>query len=396
MKKPEKKDDNTPKFNKFTYYLCEGTEYLHWLGIYSNRISELMKEKPTIVIFGGNATSKDSVSFTYAKTLKTLLGPFMNDVHMVTINYNDSINNEGELSRNINQFVSNVFVPMFTYDGAPVPVEQAQQNARQLTLMAHCYGVYEVLSNVEAVTHDVMLGLGYSKEEVASILSQIAVVTYGAASKLQYMSELNCVSITDGVKKADGASLWCNMLEDIDNVDMPSSDKAYLLKKYIKSKRHHDKKFKFLKKFISVNDRCYIHKVSDNKYFIASGHLTWESEHEWDNMCGDHLTTYMRLGDLYERYYAPTEAGKYVTRIVSSYICQSVANGMLNRTSDTFVPFDMSMVMEDVKRVVAPLNYSRELNLTKQDKFNMATNKYDDDMKVEPNKTDYPELFEKE
>ncbi|MBR4745425.1 MAG: hypothetical protein IK070_01790 [Clostridia bacterium] len=391
--------ENKEKSYKFEYILCDGPNPEDWAAISLEELQKLSTDGKAIVInFGGNGTKQRRTAISYGKTMRTLLGTNSSYCHVISVNYNESTTMGKGMYPNITHFVRNVIKPMFFNPYEQISYAEARKHLRALTFFGHCHGAYGVLENMEyALQKELKKFTTFNAKERAELLSQIVCFTYGSTTNLKYLTEFNCTSYNDNVKKFEGNAVWAKLFEEhFDEVDIPAHEKAKLYASYKKFKAKDKEMLNFVKKYLNKNDRIYSYKENAHKVVFATGHLTHKIDNDPNNTNGgDHLNIYMRFADNYSRNRTATKSGEYMSRITSCVLCSSAANSYRNLHSPIFKPFDVNITCNNISHFVSPLNYAKELKLSDKDMFNLPSR--EEEMPVEAiANPKYKQLFELE
>ena len=392
--------ENKVNSYKFEYILCDGPNPEDWASISLEELQKLSTDGKAIVFnFGGNGTKSKKTAVSYGKTIRTLLGVNSNLAHVISVNYNESTGLTKDMHKNVSTLVEKVFKPMFYNPCRKITLDQANRNFRKFTIFAHCHGAFGVLESMEDELDRTLRNYtNFNSACRAELLSQIVCSTYGSTTDLKYFTEFNCTSYNDNVKMFEGNAVWDEMFKKhFDEVDIPPHEKAKLYAQYQKHKRKNKEMLTFVKRYLNKNDRIFMYKERNNKVVFATGHLTNNIDNDKFNTSGgDHLNVYMRYYYNKSLTSPATVAGEYMTRVQSCILCSSVANSYRNLHSMFPMPFSADTICKNISNFVSPLNYAKELNLSSGDMYNLPPIRKEDEIQVQPNRTDYPDLFEKE
>lgn len=315
----------------------------HWEEV---DIGKFEVTRPLILVLGGSGTLHNEQSNGNLKIVESFLGVFKQDADMIGVTYNYTFSNE-ELSASINELVSNLFVPILKKDEKRLPLKAALKNMRNITIFAHCYGDFKILTMILDKLNSEMSKLGYSSDEIKNITKQIFAVSYGANPSLKTDRNIKTFTVISASDEywLEADMDWYRML-DVDDVEISEQDKQKI--KNLPKYQDGDTKFS---KFYQENERCFIFRQSENDIRVATGMLHKEDEE-------DHSFNELRREKNWEISEKASRTGDYVSRCLSCALCYSVANSILNNYSKNFIEINMSDLQAELESVVKPLNFN--------------------------------------
>lgn len=306
---------------------------------------------PIVLILGGNGTVTDKAANSYAKNISNLLGVFNGDVDILSVNYNHGDyrgNSPNELE--VGLITYHLLCQLISENNNRLDIETACKNMRKITIVAHCFGDYAVVSSIIDKLETFMNRVGYDKYEQEQILKQIFMISYGVYSQNDKVKSLNIISPNDETFEDVAITPWYDLLNNLDKINgIAKDDKDFFneIKKIDKSKW-----LKALQRYITDNPRCYVMKNGD-KLSLATGILFK------DDFRGDHDISALIRDENWEINNEASYAGDYTSKCFAVSLCHAVANSILNENSPTFIPFDMEELRQILEGIVLPLNMQK-------------------------------------
>ncbi|MGN0960750.1 MAG: hypothetical protein ACI4PF_00955 [Christensenellales bacterium] len=174
--------------------------------------------KPAIICLGGNHTAKAINANSLCRTAESLMGVKLktidnelatfDDVDIIGISY--GLNLEKKFKKDgsrapicdfsdeeFNEIINSLFLPLFTNEtGSRLPVEIAKKNFSQITFFTYCYGAFQLYELIDEVKLR-LEGLGYSKDEINSIMSDSRQVSYAPWTDARNLPTIAFKSLQD-------------------------------------------------------------------------------------------------------------------------------------------------------------------------------------------------------
>lgn len=306
---------------------------------------EIELNKPTVLVLGGGGTFSDKEVNSYMKLVQNMLGTFATDAEIDGVSYQYVYEGLGFESFNYNAelFVKQVLLRLVSNGSKNFDFKQICKNFRNLTIFAHCYGTKYaemILTNLEKSLRI----LKFSKAEIQQIMEQIFVVSFAYEP-----TELKCKSLTvispydSHIHKTTEA--WELLFDHLDATKMSETDRQKFLELnniYGKKARQHSNKF--------FEDRNRVFTIKRNNHlFLAPSIFLDKGDQE-------HSTFFLKRGDDYSNIASATKTGSVVADCISSALCNSVANSILNQKSDKLIPLELEEIKLQLDEIVRPLN----------------------------------------
>lgn len=305
------------------------------------------RDNPLVLVLGGDGTQTLRAANGNAEPVENMLGVFRKKVDIISVSYNGANNNEENIDANIEKLVSCLFEPCFNKNGNRIDAQQAYKNMRQITIFAHCYGIFKILSKIEKKIIFKMQNLGYTDTEISTALGQVVSITHGGYSDLKYITEFNCVSAYDNVMKIYGESFWADivhMLEKGEELAISEQDKNELINCYQQARKS------FPKMFLAGKDRCFSYQENPHKVCIATSQL------EKNEL--DHTNQFFMRDAENEK---PTIAGDHLLQAYTCVLRLSVMNSIKNIKTPEFIKFDFVDAHKKINHIFEQLNYGYSL-----------------------------------
>ena len=145
-------------------------------------LNKISIKGPTVLCLGGNYVVGRKLSNGLAKFVFNLINttPKNKNLDVYSLMYGSYDNNPMAASvsmEEIDNIANNLFVPLVFKNGKRIDTKSAQKNMRNITIVSHCYGT-DVANVLSCMIGDKMMKLGYSKQEVVSILKQVTNIAY--------------------------------------------------------------------------------------------------------------------------------------------------------------------------------------------------------------------------
>jgi len=314
-----------------------GNEKL-WKQIF---LSEYKPTKPVVLNLPGLGADTFELAYRNTKPVQTMLGVLRDKVDILSVNYN-CVSNHEDVFENVDTLVQHLFATRVIQDGKRISTEQACKNIRQITVFAHCYGAYEIMSDIEKCIRYQFEDLGYSPKEISQILSQIVCISHGTYSNLQSVTEINCVSSYDHLMGIHGNTFWndvAQMAKKKRIFSMSKEDRKELLNSY-KDAMH------FPKNFLSQRQRCFAYSENSHKLCIAAAQLSKGGQ--------DHGTKFLIRKSAEN---LATDAGDHINRIYTCVLREAVINSIKNTNNSNFIEFNFEKTKSNIDQILKEYNY---------------------------------------
>lgn len=314
----------------------------HWEEV---DIKNFRVKKPLVLLLGGSGTLSDEASNGNVKIVETFLGVFNQDVDLLGVTYNHAFTDEEQMA-SVDEIVANIFVPILTKNGKRLTLQSALKKMRNITIFAHCYGDFKILTMLVNKLNEQMTKLKYSADEIKKITKQIFVVSYGTNPRQKIERDIKSFTV---ISASD--EYWLD--PELDTLRMLDA-------KDVKISKKDRQKFENLSKdaagelrsykFYEENERCFIFAENEDNIRVATGML-----HKKDD--GDHSFGELKRQEDWKIGEKASKTGDYVSRCLACALCHSVANSILNNKSKKFVEIDMADLRAELENIVKPLNF---------------------------------------
>ncbi len=279
--------------------------------------------KPTVINLGGNGTVDDASANGMAKRSENAVGIGGDDVDLITIKYrlepNIAIPRGTFNYDEAKDFVTNLLLPLAVdQNGNRLSLDLACKQMRLVTVDAYCYG--NVAKNIIVSALIDQLGIkGYSADECLTIAKQLVCICYAP----KY-----------------------------------SEHKNYTYNFYIKSLNdpmfglnYHNEKYG--DDFSPKNLGCGLIEQSGDTVNLYTENLSIENDHDITNTTRN--KKWKLIVDNDDEYSLTAEAASICHAAALEY---AILNSFANFNSQTYVPFNLSVVAEDCQSIINVFNNS--------------------------------------
>ncbi len=320
-------------------------------------LNKLKLKRPILLIFNGNGIESNRQAKLSIDVIDSLLGVFKNDVDVLSVNYNSGTYNDDLYETNISNIVDNLFVRLISKNGKRLDIKEACKNMRNITIFAHCFGDKIIRDIVISLDFE-MQCMNYDKKERMVILKQIFAVIYAIKTTNQEINYLNVISPNDMVFNGEGDKQWEDFAlklkdenfkseikisdEDVKNIENIINDAKE------KNPLRNFGSGKVLEPFYKYNDRCYIINDGNGLRIITSPMFVSDKF--------EHTMRRLSRGENWQPCEDTKPSGDYVSKCISSALCNSVANSILNNNSERFKEFNIEDLKLQLEEVVQALN----------------------------------------
>lgn len=294
-------------------------------------------DKPTIFCFGGNATKTEEIANGMCKVAASLIGlkqkkadegATYDEVDVVGVSYGETFKDSPEFASFIKQselleLVDNVFVPLAVDENfSRLSTEQAQKNFNQITFFSHCYGAV-VVNQLVSFLFSRMQAFGYSNQEILDIQKQITSISYAPMEEICNVSSIYAISAHDRV------------------VEVPKYASEGFKEVY-NGYREGD----------IVFDGNYLFQEDENTVVLFTSNMNKGpvSEHALSLLERNEDWRYTTLND---------DNANAVSQVLGYAMAQSVACGLQNKNSQTFIPKPtLSETLESCQSILSDFKQS--------------------------------------
>ena len=187
--------------------------------------------------------------------------------------------------------------------------------------------------------------LGYNEAEAEIILSQIMCISYGVDSGTSRCKKFCVISPNDEVSMFSDRA-WQKLLKKYRDVPMLESDR-FEFERISNLQTEHERS-EALSTFYSSHKRCFA-LLDDNKLYLATTAL-----HKHDTK--DHRLAEMRRDENYEPDSNASKVGDYVSKCITSVLCNSVANSIINFSGEKLVELNLNDMQDFLNNILKNLN----------------------------------------
>ena len=188
----------------------------HWIPM---QIEEFRITRPTIICFGGNATTDSCKAKRFCATAERLVGlqeeskgSFRNYDHIDVVGFHYGMDNEGDTAgyfskEYINKIVDNMFLPLCVDShGNKLPLDRACKNFANVIVFAHCHGAKEIALIMANLNYK-LIKHGFTAQEIAQIMGQAFQLAYSPNTDEVWLPSVRIDSFTES-HNAGLASLY--------------------------------------------------------------------------------------------------------------------------------------------------------------------------------------------
>ncbi len=310
----------------------------HWLPL---DLKTINIKKPTILCFGGIATTNDRDANYVAKLIQRLI-PVEGDANVISLIHSHI---QGEKAaryfgedkdelldigiREAYEIVDSIFLPLLTDEnGNRLMIQDACKNIRSINIFAHCYGHFTSVYYIEVALRHTLKYFSYTDDEIERIIKQILVVSYEAGEF--YKTSFPNVNIT-----SLASELWEDIVlkfpkRDFETVEMQGDEKE----KFMQSKMFETKDPELVRRFLRNNKYALLR--DGNIIDIYTNGLTTDgSDHD--------LSTIYQHQNGSMSYYT-NELGRVVSNTIAEVLRYALKNSHKNRESNNLQPLDMNEI----------------------------------------------------
>ncbi|MBQ9792789.1 MAG: hypothetical protein IJW32_03510 [Clostridia bacterium] len=294
-------------------------------------------DKPTIFCFGGNATKTEQIANGMCKVAASLIGlkpkqanegATYDEVDVVGVSYGQAFKDSSAFASYITQnelleLVDNVFVPLAVNENYErLSVEQAQRNFNQVTFFSHCYGA-TVVNQLISFLFLRMQSFGYSNQEILNIQKQITSISYAPMEEICNVSSIYALSAHDMV------------------VEVPKyASKGF--REVYESYRDGDIAF----------DGNYLFQEDENTIVLFTSNMN-------KGPVSEHTLSLIERGEDWRYTTLNDDNANAVSQILGYAMAESVACGLQNRDSQTFIPKPtLSETLESCQSILSDFKQS--------------------------------------
>ena len=163
------------------------------IGWENIEVNDIPTDKPIVVCLGGNGTISDRFANGMAKTAERFLGVKAEDeyVDIYSIRYGSKEDKmTGDLSTDeVEEVADGLFLQrVMNKNGESLSLKEACKNMRNINIVSYCYGQQVLNPMLANVANKMEYNLGYSEQEIRTVLKQVLNVVYAPYSKPNMLS----------------------------------------------------------------------------------------------------------------------------------------------------------------------------------------------------------------